>query len=391
MLFAQDGHQPAEKIIKAFDNNYVQGVVLCPRGLKPEKVDLLIDIYRESHSNKTVILDPNFYVFSLPATANIGKLNLYPYYPGFIDRKDFTSRNIVEYVQKTIDYQTEKNFDILLSPSVIIPSFNSPWSQIALQLFSESISYKKSNSINKELYLTLVIGEAAFREDEQFSSYLDDLTTLECDGFYIIIERSTDSFPQWSDPTTLAKFMYLINNLHKQGFKTIIGHTDIVGLVLKAVGADSIANGWWKNLKQFSRNRYFPSGFGHPKSTYTSKTLLNSIFINPYLQQITEVNLGDKILALDGVDNILSKDPVAVRWNQEDSVLQHWKTLNELFSEIDTLPDTVTKIASVKNRIDAAIELYRELRMNDIEFDNSNGPAHLRVWKDALNMYESAI
>ena len=393
MLYAQYGHQPSDKVTEGLKRGLLNGVVLEPRTHQPEKLKEVIAEIREIAPKADLLFDTNFHALSLPAQDSIGKIGSYPfYYASLASRLDFTSKKISEYVSKVCDYQTENKFSKILSPSVIFASFTSYWAQIAIQLYLESLDYAKKKGFDSKLLLTLPIGESALREDKQLSDFLDDLTTIETRGFFIIVDRSTQNAPQWSDPTTLSGLLYMINVLSENDYEVVLGHTDLVGVLAKAVGANSIANGWWKNLKQFSRNRYMGKRGGRPpRPTYTSETLLNSVFIDPELQQITELGLAEEIMALDKYDKTLKSDPVSQTWTRTDSALQHWSVTKKLLEKIDDSQPLETRIETVKDLINDAQTAYSEARKKGVGFDYISGPAHLKVWLDAINLFQQGL
>jgi len=388
MLFAQDGHQTSEKIKNGLKADIVDGAVLCPRTHSSQKLAEIFKTYSNEFSHKKFLLDPNFYVSLLP-TEKIGQLDTYPFFHARLRRTSFTAKNIQRYVKETIDYQLAIGFPDIISPGVIIPSFTSTWSQVALQLFAESLDYIKGKKVKNKLLLCLPVRETALREDEQLGEYLDALTTLNVDGYYIFVERATQEAPQWSDPSTLAGLLYLVNALSKNDYRIIVGYIDIVGLLLRAVGATSIANGWWRTLKQFTNDKFIEKTGGHaPRAMYTSAALLNSIFIDPEMQAITEVGLNNEILSKTSFDNKLASDPTNQPWSLEDSVLHHWEVIKNFDKKIDELGSVNDKLNIVKQWIDKAQGLYTRLRSLNVDFETISGPSHLRVWKEAIILFE---
>lgn len=384
MLFAQDGHQTSEKIKRGLEENLIDGAIFCPRTHSSENLIQNIKACSKEFSHKNFFLDPNFYVGPL-SPGKTGKLDSYPFFHTPLRKTNFTSKNIQKYVKDTIDYQIKLGLTNLISPGVIIPSFNSDWSQIALQLFAESIDYVKSKKTKSKLFLCLPIRESALREDEQLSEYLDGLTTLEADGFYIFVERATKEFLQWSDPSTLAGLLYLVRALSNNDYQIIIGYIDIVGLILRAVGADAIANGWWKNLKQFTRDRFEQSGERPPRPIYTSGHLLGSIFIETELQPITEVGLAEEILSKTAFDSKLTKNPASQSWSNKDSILHHWAVLKNLETKIEEADNSIDLI---KQWIDQAQALYVKIKSHGINLEAKSEPSHLKVWKEAITLFE---
>ncbi|MDP2934790.1 MAG: hypothetical protein Q8N59_03440 [bacterium] len=388
MLFAQDGHQTSEKIKNGLKAGSIDGAILCPRTHSSKKLVEIFKTYSKEFPGKKFILDPNFYV-SLLLTEKIGQLDTYPFFHPRLRGTSFTVKNIQKYVKETIDYQLGIGFPDIISPGVIIPSFTSSWSQVALQLFAESSDYIKSKRVKNKLLLCLPVRETALREDEQLSEYLDALTTLDADGYYVFIERARQEAPQWSDSSTLAGLLYLVHALSKNDYRIIVGYVDIVGLLLRAVGATGIANGWWRTLKQFTDDKFIEKTGGHgPKAIYTSAALLNSIFIDSEMQTITEVGLNNEILSKTSFDSKLASDPINQSWSIEESILHHWEVIKAFDEKIDEQGGVNDKLGVIKQWINEAQGLYSKLQSSGIEFEPISGPSHLRVWKEAITLFE---
>ncbi len=392
MLLAQDGHAPSGKIERGLATDLIDGAVFCPRAHSSGKIQEVLSDYKKRYAGKIFALDPNFYVSVFPADRT-GKLDSFPFFQPNLRKAHFASlKNIQSDVKNILDYQIALDLPYLISPGVIVQSFSSAWGQINLQLYSESIEYARAQKVKSKLLLCLPIGEAALREDEQLSDFLDELTALEVDGFYVFVERATREAPQWSDATTLSGLLYLTNSLSGNDYEVFIGYVDMVGILLKAVGAKAISNGWWRNLKQFTKDRYLEGGGGKPpRITYTSSSLLNSIFIDPELQIITEVGFGNEVLSHSSFDAKLGTDPINQAWTQEEATLHYWEVLRNLCNEIDKLDSVERKLALVKEKIQNAKGLYARLKGSGIGFESISGPIHLKVWEDSIVLFEQEI
>lgn len=388
MLLAQDGHGPASKIEKGLDKQIIDGAVFCPRTNSPEKLSEVTSYYRGKFNGGFFCLDPNFCVSTLSATK-IGKLDSYPFFYPNLKRTDFSPRKLQTYVQQTIDYQNNLPLSAIISPGVLVSAFTHHTAHLNLQFYEESSEYLNSNSINKNLFFCLPLAESSLREEEQLNEYLDDLTRLNGTGFYILVERTTKDAPQWNDPTNLSNFLYLIYVLSQNDYKVIVAYSDLVGTLFKIVGAEAIVNGWWRNLKQFTQDRYLEQGGGRqPRTQYTSQPLLNSIFINSELQPIFDIGLIENVISGTEFDGIFMDNPATQAWEQEKATLHHWTILNNLEQEISKYENIQEKLELFKSKIASAQALYSQLKGQGITFETISNNHHLKVWQDALLLFE---
>lgn len=71
-LLAQHAYGKSTKISVGLENNFLSGVVLSPKGEKPEKLKEFID--ELNFRNATVYFDPQFYMCAFEGSVSLGKL-----------------------------------------------------------------------------------------------------------------------------------------------------------------------------------------------------------------------------------------------------------------------------------------------------------------------------
>lgn len=396
MLFAQDGYARTDKIKKGLRNGLLEGAIFCPCYSTPARFERDIREYFDEFPEKKFFMDPHFYV-SLMSANKIGRLSEYPFFKENLTKRDFSARNIINYVKENLDYQNNLNFKNILSPGVLIENFNGINAQLTLQIFRESEEYFDSVNNDKKLFLSLIILESALSDPESLNEFLDEITRLKVDGFYIIVQRSLNEFPQWTDSLLLAKLLYIIYSLDQNDYIVYAGYTDLVGLLFSAAGTKGFANGWWLNLKQLTRDKFIQRETGggrKPKATYTSNKLLNSININPELISINEIEKLESILSLTSVDNIFRERPIEeweTFWDKDIEAMQHWEAIKKILEEIDRLNSFEEKLTIIDSKIDSAIALYIDLNNDGIIFGNRGKPRHLYIWKKALNIFKEEL
>ena len=363
---------------------------MCPRTRYATRLPDCFKELRAKYPEALFLLDPNFCVSAIGAQKK-GQLETYPFFPPQLRRSDFTPRKMQEHVRKVVDYQVDIDASAIVSPGLIIPSFTHANAQINLQLFDETHEYVAQSGQPRDVLFCLPIAESALREEEQMQEYLADLTRLEGKGFYIFVERSTENSLWWSDPITLSNFMHLVYALNANGYEVYVGYTDLAGVLFEAVGATGLANGWWRSTRQFAQTR-FEERFGRrPRPQYTSVPLLSAVFVDPELQSIYEQGAIDEVISHSGFDDKLVTNPVGQSWEPDQSALHNWAVLDALCKEVGAGVDMPTRLALLRGKIASAQGLYAKLKAAGVPFDPSTNGSHLRVWEEAIMLFEQSI
>lgn len=117
-LLAQHAYGKSTKISVGLENNFLSGVVLSPKGEKPEKLKEFID--ELNFRNATVYFDPQFYMCAFEGSVSLGKLEKYDFWRGDEITKKYLSvpQNIREVVSRYINYQVSVELKNIVSPNV---------------------------------------------------------------------------------------------------------------------------------------------------------------------------------------------------------------------------------------------------------------------------------
>lgn len=390
-IYIQHGYGKGEKIDRALEDNSISGVILNPSGEAPEKLQQTIDEYADS--GLKIMFDPQFYACVID-NACCPRLEGYPYFTSNLKQRDFVSpKKILTYVNNLIEFQDRLNINTIMSPTCIIDSFEGSWNQVALTMAQSSIEFYEENFIEKDLYISFVISELAFRSDniQALNDFITSVTSFNCNNIYLIIERNNRSYRPHMDTDILENILYLIYCLsNRNGINIVCGYADLIGLLYLTVGANAIGTGWHYKLRQFSRSNFEESTGGRqPKDRYTSLPLLSSIFNTPELARIIDEQQLGNVLSDTPYDTIIVEDgAVTPRWNQNVSYYHHLFSLNKFSSQINEHPLIEEKIDFVLNKIQNAKESYNTLRRKNIIFDNNNNGYHLEQWENALNSFK---
>ena len=201
-------------------------------------------------------------------------------------------------VRQVIDYQLNLRTSHICAPVVAFDSFNDRWNSVAFSMAAESVSYFGEVDDQRPLLVSFVINENAFRSNPEFEEFLDIITDLECEGFYLVIRRTEREYSQGMEQDLLSSILYMTHTLASLNeFEVFYGYCDFLGIPLHAAGATGTACGWTQGLRRFTFGRFEQSSGGRPaRDRMSSLPLLNTIFINPELDNIERLDLLEQVL-----------------------------------------------------------------------------------------------
>jgi hypothetical protein len=283
--------------------------------------------------------------------------------------------------------------DRWISPAVLFDDFRDPWSQIALTMAQESISVHRGSQPAASLLLSLVIDENALRSRDALDEFLDIVTAWDVAGFYLIVRRNDRNYPAAFDESVLLNLVYLVYVLGEVNeFEVICGYTDLVGLLLLAVGGSAIASGWFNTLRQFSLSRFQPATGGRaPRPRYTSAPLMNSVLVVPELATAYYVGRSADVLSNTRYDQVMANgDPANATWPPETACLHHWEVLARLAQGIEGA-SVGARLVTMENEIRQGIARYALLQGSGVQFEASTGPRDLNLWLRVVQAFRAEI
>jgi hypothetical protein len=391
-LLIQHGHGKSDKIDRALQAGHATGVIYGPRNEIPGRLASYVAHIRENFPEAMQFIDPQFHACTIIG-GNMGKLDSYPYFTSDLHHRNFrAASDITRYVSSTLDFQRDTEVTHFCSPTVAIDSFNDRWSSVALSLAAESIAYHRSLSDGRPLLISIVAHEAAWRSTTQLDDFLDDITDLECEGFYIVVRNEIAAATQSVVPATLAGVLYathILGNLNE--FEVVCGYSDYICLSLHAAGASATACGWNNGLRRFSFGPFEPrSGGQRARPRYSSLPLLNSILVNPEMAAIARARELPSVLSNTSYDRPFTQQaPSAVSWNDATSSLHHWECLGRGIAAVEAIGSSTARMTHVENLITAAQTIYNRLTQNGVYFESTTGPDHLREWQVGIRDYRA--
>lgn len=392
-LYAQQGHGKSDKIETGIEDGNIHGVILSPKNEQPEKLEYYVSQLRVHYPKIDILFDPQFYISTMIEGKKTGHLLEYQFFPGEVIGKNFlsTPKNVQNIVKTCFDYQSRLGINRFISPSIIIDSFESRWSQISISLCNESMQQISSYGTEKELLLTICVDENSFKNFVEVRDFLDTISLFDVKGFYLVIDRISTENPLLISPDILGNIMFFCYNLSTiNGFEVILGYTDCIGIPLYSTGIASICTGWYNTQRRFSSTDYIPrTGGRRPSKRYFSNKILNSLVIVPEIQLLSDNGKLQEILSRTKYDRALLSDLSGANWHDNISSLHYWESMNQLLLKIDDNENCMSKLEYVESIIHGAKVIYNNLRQ-DI-FDVKSRSTHLESWTQAIAEFKEKI
>lgn len=392
MLFVQNGNGPGTKVTSSLKKGLTDGLILEPRTKPSTTIAKYVKDIQNEYPEKRILFDPQFFASVIRADT-YGKLNSYPYFKPLNSASDFTPKKLEQYVKETIDYQCNLGLTEIISPALIMDSFDGREQIINAGMYELSENMICIPGSDLKLYLSLPINELALQQKEQLLEFLNTITSSnsKAHGFYIFIDRVMSDNLQWTDPQRLANVMYIENVLKDNNYDVIVGYVDMYSILLKAAGASIVANGWNKKQKHFTKDRFKQSHGGFRKGKYTSMQLLNSIFIDEELQPIHQAGLINDVIMSGATDSKLRNSPASQEWTLEEEVMHYWTVIKTIMTKIESKDSIDERLNYLKKIIDNAAATYALLKANNISFHPETGPQFLSVWQEAIILFEAEV
>lgn len=390
-VFAQHGYGKTDKIERGLRASHISGVILSPRDESPQNLsDFNTSLRQEFGEEVEIIFDPQFFASTLVPVRD-RYLPDYPYYSQGLTRADFISQaDINRYASLVIEYQQTLDIDYIIGPTVFVSDLNDPWSQIALSLSQESLNVHGGIEGLPPLLLSIVLDEPAIRNRDSLDEFLDIISVWEVEGFYIIVRPTTSRYPTHLEENSVENLLYLVYVLAEiNGFSVILGYTDLVGFIAKAVGAKAIGTGWYNTLRQFSLRRFQPSTGGRQRrDRYTSTPILSSLLVNPELETISQVGLINNVLSGSSYDQVMAQgNPANAIWPFDIACLHHWEVINRILQRSSSGGGPGPNLDIVERMIQDSEADYRIFQAAGVVFDANTGPGHLELWTRAIRNF----
>lgn len=394
-IYAQQGYGKQNRIQRGLDAESIVGAVLSPYDEKMETLERFVNTIRCDYGDKTqILLDPQFYLFTQSADAVGRWLPKYPYFREKLTRTSFRPKATEDYVASVIDYQVKLGLSRILTPTVYFHSFDDAWATIAFQLAQASVDYCERMKLDVPVLASFVFDMSALNSPTAVKDFLNEATLLEVKGFYIVVGRPDLVRRDQFDEGPLANYMRLVNVLAEHGeFEVVCGYSDVVGLLLHAVGAYGTGVGWSNTSRRFSLSKWDKDakpGGGPPgpvPARYTSGRLLATLSIANDMSTIVKAGRLEEIQSNTALDRMLSSGGRQLSmWPKDIASLHHWEVLAQQAREVSLQGSTAENLRAAENILRDANKLYDTLHSDpSVALDIGAWRPNLNTWLRAID------
>jgi len=388
-LYAQLGWGDRDKTSQALAEHLIDGVLLSPRDISPEKIGAKIETIKEASNNADVLLDPQFYATFIAGgeAARAGKLPEWNHFRTTRKSDLEDTDGIDQVLREAFAVSTHIATTAIIAPNVYVSrSFDSRDGVIAKNFIRRARAVYDSFSDERPLFVTLSLCREALLEREEFEEFLTDITRLKSppDGFYLLVgSRGSEASTDIMHADVIARWMLLNRSLSINGFRVINGFSDVLTPFMGVAGAEAGATGWWSNLRMFSLDRFSASSgmARQPIPRYFSAALLNRITfaekdaISKFVPAIVNQLPHDSDYDTDGAMP-----------DRTGEALQSWEAIKKLNTDI-VAEDIQSGLDHLTFAVDQAQAKYAAIGNMSFALDRKSRADHLAAMHEGIRVF----
>lgn len=386
MFLIQDGHQTHTHVEAALAAGSAEGIIWSLGDETP--ANLAANITAPYMEDAVQAIDPQVYVAPL-ADANPKKIPDHSIFDVPMRPRDFAARNLGDLVERVLSFQANQAITHVLSPTVGIASMADRWSEVAANLADTSIADWANRDDSRPLLISVAVQEALLADPENVDALLDELTSYECEGFYLLMERNPNTDAAES-AVLLERALYIVYALTQlNGYEVWVGYAGLNGFVFRAVGAQAFGAGWWQKTNWWSPSHWTPGAGGRqPRPRIHLESIIGSLLIDaelrPLSRQRTDAALATDLLAGAGP---LSADFVNGRgydgaYDRAEMIAQGFAVCGALDGRITgNFGDDMSRI--LDDIADAEV-LHRRIQDVGVQLEQASRLTALTVWQTAI-------
>lgn len=371
-FFAQHGYGKSDKLDVLAAAGVLGGVILSPAD---ESIDALRGTARAmARKNVETLLDPQTYVYTIPNAvgrchSDLG-LDFGSIYWGSITPAD---------IETQVEAVIAANAAIATTGPVIAPAprqgtFGDLWLPVALQYARTT----NARAGGRAVLASVIVEEAALGDWNAIERWLDVATTLELEGFYLVIGRRTPYPAAW-DRVALCNLLRIIYRLRiLNEYRVVVGYADTGGLAAIAMGADAIASGWNYRQRHFLSERWVPRAGGQaPVPRVTSGPLMSALLGLGEMDAASRSAIGPQVLPDDVLRGRLASRPES--WSNPQAVVQHLEVLSGVVADLEAVGDVPARLDYLAAAASEARRLMVGLARNGVRVDPVHNTALLSL------------
>jgi hypothetical protein len=385
MFLVQHGYQKGQKISDGLAAGRMDGVIWSPGDETPANLEAAIRD-ASTHGLPHQAVDPQVYVSTLQS-ANLKKLAQYGYFSPNLQPTDFSPRRISQIVQECLDFQASLDVTAIILPSIAVDSVGGRWAQIAANFLQAGIDDWGDRSDDRPILATAAVTGSLLSSEDEVNAFLDDLTSAEVDGYYLLLDIDPELGPPRYDDL-IERGLWMTHSLAELNeFRVWAGYAGISGYVLRAAGAEGCGAGWWRKLNCWSLSHWLGgSGGRQPRPRVFLDTMLGSLLLVEELEPIYQADraLYNDIVAGAGpvAAQLRATNPAALVRDRDAEAAQLFEVCHELDRRLTG--DFTNRARRVLDDISDAQQLHRRIRATGRTLEARSGPGKLVAWESAV-------
>jgi len=352
-FWAQHGYGKGSKLQDLSRSGPLGGVVLSPADEDNAALAATSSTLRSD--SIPYVLDPQTYVWSIPDGVARNHEDHGLAFPGL--HWSAAAGEVGQLVEQVVALNRRLGTTRLLSPTCIQRSLSDIWTPLAIQLARATIQEANGNQV----LVSLVLDETVLDDWRGVEDWLDVVTTLDAFGFYLIVARGSQTYPQVWEPARYGNMLRLIHRLSVLNeYEVLVGYTDVDGLGVLSAGASGIASGWYYSLRSFSEAKWQPSTGGRAARP---RVLLPDLMV-PVLAEAEAGALARSTLAPEAITDGDLRARLASpgsAWGLNDAWAQHLSALQQLSVEIESMTEPQVRLEWLLDRLRAAWNLLQRM------------------------------
>jgi hypothetical protein len=329
---------------QAIAHGYAAGFVVSPwetppqtQPRRPSAHDIAEGVRDEGGR---VLFDPMSYAVFLPGTDTLDYYSQWDLWPLGVS-KDTPS--LVRHMERVVEIQTDHGLPIVL-PTIALDTPTSADALAALTIVREA----RERFGDVELYISMVGSSAFWASGPDLDALVGELAQLRPHGWIMSCIRATSGYP-W-DNIDANEIAGLCRTTHSASQRSvvIVGHSDLAGLPMVAVGAAFIGSGWDLKQRVLSAELFRSSpGIRRQSLRVTHEGLHGSL----KQQEAERLRAGDSTLS-----NTLVPGPLPIGFNG------HWQhhmgVLSRLADSVGQPGSRAVRVSDLRARFERAKDAF---------------------------------
>lgn len=311
-------------------------------------------------------------------------------------------RDIASSVASALTYQVAAGCTSLILPTPLVVDKNDHF-QVQAEWLDRSLEFLAKSKNNLPVLATISIDESQIGEDcffpnGLFSTIVDQISSRDINGVYLVVAQTHKGHPFHSSKITNKTYLYLTKKFHEANIEEIVvNFADIFGIACIAAGASLISIGMSQASRRLSLKNFEESGGGGKSFPrfYSNKTIgeylsesdLQHITKHQLLRRIEDrtVHSASLIDALKNGQSAATVPEWAESQNNTSAAYKHF---------VQSLLAFTQDIASATNRKNKIVEWLEDARMMQADIEKTvrkTFPDKLAPVQEWINLIKDVV